>query len=115
MNTLNYATLEAAQRLVDARIVLETDLYYARDEAGWYFRDEENYHREVLESIPAPSMAEVWRALPDDTQISKYHQSTCLYTGCWTDDSPVFSEEHLHSTDALIKLLIWVKAQKEGV
>ena len=109
MNELNYASLEASKKLVDAGIVLETECFCCRDNDGWYFRDDENSERDILETIPNPSMAEVWRELPDSTCINKDGD----YTKCWVDSNmslKVFQNEN--PTDALIDLLIFVRKEK---
>jgi hypothetical protein len=111
MNPNNYGTQPACQRLHDVGIVLETDFYWCRDDDGWYLRYTLEYHREVFESIPAPSMAEVWRELEVDGMC--YRQCDILMTAVWTDESRVY--ENPNPTDALIDLLIWLTAQKEGV
>lgn len=113
MNPLNYATLEASKRLVDARIVLETEKY-------WYYSDpcsRDDPARgcygewELVDyktDIPAPSMAEVWRELPDTTQIilikrGVFHVVYYASNATYTRKNP---------TDALIDLLIWVRKEK---
>jgi len=117
MNELNYASFEASKRLVDAGIVLETDFYWARDSNGWYLRTYGTYEREVLESIPAPSMAEVWRELPET--IDEY-DLTCekifnggMQAGYTTYDVSGLRWKVLlnaaNPTDAMIDLLIWVR------
>jgi hypothetical protein len=119
MNKDNYATLEAAQRLVDAGIVLETD---------WLWEDSPNSTRLVqspripyskVKFYPAPSMAEVWRELPEsikDKDFGKCHIGLGKVTGK-TVARYVFIDKsgqiNTNPTDALIDLLIWVKAQKE--
>ena len=117
MNELNYASFEASKRLVDAGIVLETDFYWARDSNGWYLRTYGTYEREVLESIPAPSMAEVWRELPET--IDEY-DLTCekIFNGGMQAGYTTYDVSGLrwkvslnaaNPTDAMIDLLIWVR------
>ena len=75
MNQDNCASPEASKRLVDAGIVLETD-------AGWYeiYRPGCHAFDMVLsmrsgnekfcgDNYPAPTMAEVWRELPNHTLL----------------------------------------------
>jgi hypothetical protein len=125
MNPNNYGTLEACQRLEKAGIVLETDCYWtecyyyeARHTAKkWEIvteQEKEEWQQEVPTDkyIPAPSMAEVWRELEVDGMCN-YRQGDILMTAVWTDESRVY--ENINPTDALIDLLIFVKAQKEGV
>ena len=123
MNPLNYASLEASKRLVDNGIVLET-------EAGWYkiFRPGCHSFDMVLsmrsgnekfygDNYPAPSMAEVWRELPET--IDEY-DLTCekifnggMQAGYTTYDVSGLRWKVLlnaaNPTDAMIDLLIWVR------
>jgi len=121
MNPLNYATLEASKCLVDAGIVLET-------EKKWYFYDKKwnehpsNTGLKLVQTMPRPSMAEVWRELPkvikykdtffalllepdngDESTIACYAKGEI--TASWTKST--------NPTDALIDLLIWVRKEKE--
>ena len=116
MNEANYASLEASKRLVEAGIVLETDALWVK----WYFDTSTNTNyspyewrlmhkgltQDDLESIPAPSMAEVWRELPEGTYLHKNTFDTEAAFGVKEysirDESP---------TDALIDLLIWVRKE----
>ena len=119
MNTLNYATLPASKRLVEAGIVLET-------EAGWYkiFRPGCHAFDMVLsmrsgnenffgDNYPAPCMAEVWRELLDDSLYLGYTaRSNLTYAGrlCGAE----LEEFHnTNPTDALIDLLIWVRKEAD--
>jgi hypothetical protein len=102
MNPNNYGTLEACQRLVDAGIVLETDFYWARRSS---VMERELVARGYImygDPIPAPSMAEVWREYRK--HVPDYQNRGKLWNA--------LREENV--VDALIDLLIWVKAQKEG-
>jgi hypothetical protein len=100
----NYCTLEAAQRLEKARIVLETEkcwiLTYVAD--VWVIVNK-NESSGYGACIPAPSMTEVWR------ELYKYLEDFQLQGKVWTEliRSP-------NPTDALVELLIWLTAQKEG-
>ena len=108
MNTQNYASLEACQRLVDAGVVLETDAIWSLFYNGWRLVLRTELHP-LVEDYPAPSMAEVWRELPDSTCINKDGD----YTKCWIDSKvllKVFQNEN--PTDALIDLLIFVRKGK---
>jgi hypothetical protein len=117
MNQDNYATFEAAQRLVDAGIVLETDCYW-KEGLIIVTADEMKNSRRInplLHFTPAPSMADIWRELPEDID------GHWLGMGKVGEDTYVFYRDlkdfpyQANPTDALIDLLIWVKAQKEGV
>jgi hypothetical protein len=118
MNEDNYATLEAAQRLVDAGIVLETDLYWARRST---IMDRELVplgHLMYGDHIPAPSMAEVWRELPESVMWRKQWRHLTVekigdVTSAYYRTNGIPSNE-VNPTDSLIDLLIWVK-KKEGV
>lgn len=105
MNPDNVGTLLACQRLQAAGIVLETDFQY--DGLGclqkglcspFYF-------------VPAPSMAEVWRELPEQAQILKSVKTNV----CWTEIRPTNCQPFAgaNPTDCLIDLLIWVEQRKE--
>ena len=112
MNPLNYASLPASQRLQSSGIVIET-------EAGWYkiFRPGCHSFDMVLsmrsgnekfygDNYPAPSMAEVWRELPDsfiEKRTDHYYCSIALLS------APIFPDEN--PTDALINLLIWTRKE----
>ena len=120
MNKNNYASLEASQRLVDAGIVLETDAHWYRDRAGHDYLapfPTVTPHN----SIPAPSMAEAWRELPDEFQggylelgkhtTTKEHYAAYMiptYHGDCEIERGVFST-NTNPTDALIDLLIYIK------
>ena len=100
MNTQNYASLEASKRLHDAGIILETDAVWEGKEGQTRL----NLKANCPDGFPAPSMAEVWRELPDSTCINKDGD----YTKCWVDSNmslKVFQNEN--PADALIDLLIW--------
>lgn len=106
MNPLNYASLPASKRLVEAGIVLETDLMW-RKVIG---NDRKEYFllSEFEGEFPAPSMAEVWR------ELRSYGQFPCSDGDNWwlCDDnaeniSPEMSDTN--PTDALIDLLIFIK------
>jgi hypothetical protein len=103
MNPNNYATLEAAQRLLDAGIVLETD--FCSDLWGdpnkiipWYSGVEPGHP----DFVPRPSMAEVWREYRE--HVPDYQNRGKLWNA--------LREEKV--VDALIDLLIWLTAQKEA-
>jgi len=111
MNPNNYCSLSAAQRLHEAGIVIETDWYYCRVENGWYFRDEDNYHREVFLSIPAPSTAEILWELPSDP--GELIHALMRYWSC--DHYPNLLARFiamLRDPDALIDFLIWVRKER---
>lgn len=109
MNTQNVGSLAACQRLVDSGIVLETDFYWARDSNGWYLRTYGTYEREVLESVPAVTMAEAWRELPEQYEgeylrIFKDGDRTFCGRSRYGEYTDGLSSKN--PTDALINLLI---------
>ena len=110
MNEANYASLEASKRLVDAGIVLETEKSWIMSSTGWELADNIKYYGfwKDAKKYPAPSMAEVWRELPDATQIilikrGVFHVVHYASNTIYTRKNP---------TDALIDLLIWVRKEK---
>ena len=117
MNLLNYGSLKASKRLVDAGIVLETDFYWILypTEAGYLLGDKSS----VLLSIkhyPAPSMAEAWRELPRTFNEANPELWKVSYiTYCAYCDGNLQLMEHSISntnpTDALIDLLIWARKE----
>jgi hypothetical protein len=120
MNPLNHGSLEACQRLQAAGIVLETDCKWSKT----IYHDYElcNYdahlHAIELHNFPAPSMAEVWRELPDnvDDKGGEYYPVMTKDEGITRIElrdsrwSLLRSGiENTNPTDALIDLLIWVR------
>jgi hypothetical protein len=109
MNELNNASLEASKRLVDAGIVLETDASRIEDPLG-------GWNKRVLPTqmcktkyqfnkrLPAPSMAEVWRELPEQTMLYRGDTLTEAY-----NTQKKISFANRNPTDALIDLLIFIK------
>jgi hypothetical protein len=133
MNELNYTTLEASQRLVEKGIVLETEAVWCN-----YSTDKFSHpnkwslgYRGLVESdpriddrpfIPAPSMAEVWRELPE--MIGGTGQKfylTMQRLGGFTEagyesahhDGVVKSYENTNPTDALVDLLVWIRSNQQ--
>jgi len=125
MNPLNYGSLEASKRLVEAGIVLETEA--VRERHRW-----PGGERWILVSrgialnktIPAPSMAEVWRELPnviEDGGVNYYFGTYAtpfkgLYMyGYYNLQLRIFIykiTDKRNPTDALIDLLIRVRKEK---
>jgi hypothetical protein len=144
MNPNNYGTRDACQRLVDAGIVLETEAVWIADEyppfgssmkilLKWDLRNKKelifaNFGKLPDGIIPAPSMAEVWRELPPQIgdgylELGKNEIEGTTWA-CYVENINDCDEhdevdhglqKNTNPTDALIDLLIWVKAQKEGV
>ncbi len=138
MNLLNYATLSASQRLVNAGIVLETEAVWIwpnYKEIGNKSTNPDNICpylsqrccREVKEGwkhIPAPSMAEVWRELPGYVRAGvpdamsdecPFHDLEISKDGDFTIVQYLgpAKYENTNPTDALIDLLIWTTERKE--
>jgi hypothetical protein len=145
MNKLNYASPEASKRLVKARIVLVTDVQWygllKPDGTYGWFLVPITYNRDDSYNIriPAHSMAEVWRELPERIKISEmivqqvdvindhrypltYSYLTMQRVGGFSEagytSSAIYSQggggciksfENTNPADALIDLLIWVR------
>jgi len=117
MNPNNYASLEASRRLAEAGIVLETDhswiwilpdarTGYAID-TTWRVQSNPMYGK-----LPAPSMAEVWRELPE----ASAYLHTNRETEAWLEDEGDIvpkseSFANINPADALIELLIWARKE----
>lgn len=124
MNPLNYASLPASQRLQSSGIVLETDyVWYLQPDGDWRLAPKHDvghlWRVLSMDMLPAPSMAEVWRELPET--IDEY-DLTCekifnggIQAGYTTCDVSGLRWRVLpdaaNPTDALIDLLIWVRQQ----
>ena len=112
MNPLNYTSLEASKRLVDAGIVLETEAVWRkkRDKTGYYLSRKALYHR--TSDIPAPSMAEVWRELPEASAYLHTNKETEVWLEDEEDIIPKSNSfANTNPTDSLIYLLIWVRKE----
>ena len=139
MNPDNYASLEASRRLDEAGIVIETEFYWreynpktvkslidARKMAPQpYIINAESRCKNSKWEYPAPSMAEVWRELPeyveykkDDRPLIEYLRIDKNGDGSLSCGYGQYSEMTINDnpTDALIDLLIWVRkeASHEG-
>ena len=105
MNNLNYASFEASKKLLDAGIVLETDAVWEEKEGQTRL----NLKANCPDGFPAPSMAEVWRELPEWTECKKQAVETkCV--AMTKDNIKVFFSDN--PTDALINLLIFIRKEK---
>jgi len=114
MNKLNYATLEASKRLIDAGMAIMTDVVRIVFVDGSdklfpsHFPINSANHPEVDTIYPAPSMAEVWRELPDIH--NEYGITMMKYLGdTWCKYYDPHGFASTNPTDALIGLLIWVR------
>lgn len=107
----NYTTLEASKRLVAAGIVLETDHYWTGiSPTSWTITH--NKDNGSWESIPAPSMSELWRKLP---KREKDIMNCILVMNDWNikrTDIALLCIEICRDPDKLADLLIWVKGRR---
>ena len=128
MNELDYASLEASKRLAEKGIVLETEKRWCSPKDGsipvLVTVELSQALYPTCRYIPAPSIAEVWRELPEiristNTKydspeflltIRKEDEHTLASYDNNEDQSYGWSKSH-NPTDALIDLLIWVKEQ----
>lgn len=122
MNQLNYGSLEACKRLVDAGIVLETEVYWVQAAIGGWFLQPKNLMETKYrfnKYIPAPSMVEIWRELPDiindNYELALYKLITGSQAG-YIMGSIIFKPFifNTNPTDALIDLLIWVRKENHA-
>lgn len=91
-----------AKRLAEEGIVLETNMMWE----AVIGNDHKQYYvlKEHFGDIPAPSMAEVWRKLPEGARIRRLGNGSVA----GTNDAKI-PEIQTNPTDALIDLLIWVR------
>lgn len=129
MNPLNYASLEASQRLVNAGMVLETEAWWSqvpRDntdggstETVWEWKLCNSPTVDPKRSVPAPSMSEIWRELPEyiDEYELRIVKSNDMLLASYMKGRVItlYGCRNTNPTDALIDLLIWVTEQKEKV
>lgn len=112
MNQENYCSLNLAQKLVDAGIVLETDYKWFCRNGIWGLVDICCYLPLGAPHIPAPSMAEVWRELPAGVSVYKGTAiEVANTTACMVDRVKTPYIERTNPTDALIDLLVWLKGE----
>lgn len=109
MNKANYCTLAAAKRLYEAGIVLETEYCWVFDQYGSYLSITKP---RPGKAVPAPTMAEVWRELPDTEELIPL---ICRYI----EESNISGSSVMQiiidicrSPDRLIDLLIWVRKEQ---
>jgi len=114
MNPLNHASLEASLRLDKAGIVLETEQHLRVQDLKTF----------QWKNIPRPSMAEVWRELPESLpgaitdwslELLKQGDETlvCYFKVDFCDNySSKGDQRNTNPTDALIDLRIWIEEQK---
>ena len=120
MNELNYASIEASKKLSEAGIVLETDAVWYEDyttsRPRWII-----LYRGVLntteKTLPAPSMAELWRELPDEVLdggavLAMSRIEGITYVGYNTYDEAIVLFKNINPADALVELLVWLEKEK---
>ena len=113
MNQDNYCSLEVAQRLVDAGIVLETECFYDL-KSELHLNRGMTGKRLVREGcLPAPCFAELWRELPQsaDNMLStlrKFYGDNISLTFLFRRLFDI-----AHNIDFAITLLIWVTEQRK--
>lgn len=119
MNQDNYGSLEACKRLVDAGIILETETVYYQDTLSkeWHLSYKGKTPFIRIASIPAPSMVEAWRELPEYIDIGSNRYRKSIYadggvTCCWYDGFTASRKKNTNPTDALIDLLILVRKER---
>lgn len=121
MNKDKYCSLGMCQKLVEAGIVLETEAVFVELFEGYKLRRKDSFSfREEDDYIPAPTMAELWRELPETLDVvdvmkphsyirmTKFQGETVTGYGCQLDVG-----KRINPSDSLADLLIWVK--KENV
>ena len=119
MNERNVASFESSKKLVDNGIVLDTECYWCRlHDWDKYELKSADYASFCDDSYPAPCFTEVWRELPEKDRDGKRKTMMTVEgltivgytTGRSGFDQNCFSAKN--PTDALIKLLIWVRKEK---
>ena len=115
MNELNYATLEVSQSLIDKGIVLETEAVWNYWIHGKYFLVLEKDRTCGKDNcVPAPSLAEVWRELPETDElmdiVRQYAEVTAEFWQVLLIQRYVFNL--LRDVNKMIDLLIWITEKK---
>jgi hypothetical protein len=118
MNELNYASFESSKRLYEAGIVLETEKTWFFSNTGWEMVGRYAAHHVTRHYLPAPSMAEVWRELPEEycknaTDPVRYKVFMSSQVGYHSGgkDGGIWIPYKGNPTDALIDLLVWLKGE----
>jgi hypothetical protein len=117
LNPNNYGTREACQRLAAKGIVMETDCVWVEHLNRVVTKLDYEEHYSGINCIPTVQFTEVWRELPESVKWNDmWHHLTVEKLGdetsCYYRTNGKVSN-NTNPTDALIDLLIWVKAQKE--
>jgi len=113
MNSNNYGSREACERLVKAGIVLETEVWWRLSLGKLVNKNKHTNCRceKSKDFIPALSMAEVWRELPEGTTLQKWALG---YQAWIAPDYEKYHSQNINPTDALIELRIWLEERKEA-
>lgn len=123
---MKLASLEASKRLYEAGIILETEFTWGcqvnKDgEKTWKIQLNSCHFLNDETEFPAPSMAEVWRELPQDffykkmccsLMLWKFNKGENTEAGYWWHDEIIKSFLSANPVDALIDLLIWVRNEE---
>lgn len=109
-NPANYATLPAAQRLVEAGILIKSDFIWAKGDTAWNLIPGGSVGI-WMGSIPAPCFTEVWRELPGWVVYRMEKQYGYYLIDTLAGDH-VIEFSSFNPTDCLIDLLIWVRGDK---
>ena len=119
MNELNYASLGASQKLHEAGIVLKTDALWSLFLDEFHLIMNTELHP-LVENYPAPSIAEVWRELPEKIEIicllaiEKVKNAKGGYdTLAFYRGKPESVVVNSNFTDALIELYMWLEKEKK--
>ncbi len=115
MDERNVASLEASKRLHDAGIILETDAVWEGKEGQTRL----NLKANCPDGFPAPSMAEVWRELPEGIMVNGswaplfVNKISCgTSVGYRIEHHIIIHFSNENPTDALIDLLIFVRKEQ---
>lgn len=115
MNELNYGSLEACQRLVEKGIVLKTEMFWVQITERTSIQILKGRYQAFM-CLPAPSMAEVWRELPQsiftDGKVEFLRMAKSKDDTLCTYENHGWPFQNINPTDALIDLLIWVKIER---
>ncbi len=117
MNEQNYCSLSASKKLVEADIILKTDVFWIKVSNNPWMLSE--YTHGAYGWYPAPSFAELWRELPEDTRMTKCRKEGSaevyaeIFVESWDDYGYQPSlQENINPADAAAELLIWVRREK---
>ena len=112
MNTNNYGSREACQRLCDAGIMLKPEKWWCYYNGEWKLYSEDKIplrDYNYLMQISAFSFYSVWRSMPFGTMLIKV--GNCSHAIPINKEVTVINT---NPTDALIYLRIWLEERKEG-